>query len=94
MRFQADFGCDALADLRYVAVAHRSQKSACQRHALPAPVGHSLLDEKVGASAPCVGDLAAKAQVAQPLAFTDQLLIQPGRPDYAGLPLDGLTGFQ
>ncbi len=33
--------------------------------------------------------LAAKTQVAEPLTFTDQLLIQPGRADHADLPLNG-----
>jgi hypothetical protein len=41
----------------------------------------------------CLG-LAAKAQVAQARAAADQLLVEPGGPDHAGLPLDGQVRFQ
>ena len=50
--------------------------------------------QEVGALLHCLLGLTAKAQVAQARAAADQLLVKPGGPDHAGLPLDGQVRFQ
>ncbi|KAG1312604.1 hypothetical protein G6F63_016257 [Rhizopus arrhizus] len=52
------------------------------------------LSQEVGALLHRLLGLTAKAQVAQAGAAADQLLVEPGGPDHAGLPLDGQVRFQ
>ena len=61
---------------------------------MPAPLGQPLFGKEVGAFLQCLLDLAAKAQVPQARAAADQLLVESGGPDHAGLPLDGQVRFQ
>lgn len=76
------------------AAAQRAQQVAGQDDALPAPFSQALFRQEIGALLQSLFDLRAKAQVAQALATTDQLLIQPGGADHAGLAFYGQVGFQ
>ncbi|CAM3887334.1 hypothetical protein EV679_2423 [Kerstersia gyiorum] len=91
---QAGVGGNVLGGLRQFPIAQRAQQVAGQDHALPASLGQPLFGQEVGALQHRLLGVATKAQVAQPTAAADQLLIQPGRADDAGLPLDGQGRFQ
>lgn len=56
-------------------------------------LGQPLFGQEICALLHCLFGLAANAQVAQPLASTDQLLIEPGGADVARLALDGRCDF-
>lgn len=90
---QAGFGGNVLRGLRQFPIAQRSQQVTGEDHALPAPLRQPLFFEEVGALLHGLLRIAAKAQVAQPTAAADQLLVKPGRADHAGLPLDGKMGL-
>ena len=80
----------ACASSRLRSVSSRFRReSAAARAAGPAP-----FFEEVGALLQGLPSIAAKAQVAQSLAAADQLLIQPGRADDAGLPFNRQMRFQ
>ena len=77
----------ASSRLRSVSSRFRERISRCPRR------WASLFFEEVGALLQGLPSIAAKA-VAQSLAAADQLLIQPGRADDAGLPFNRQMRFQ
>ncbi|MPM45805.1 hypothetical protein SDC9_92497 [bioreactor metagenome] len=91
---QAGFSGNALRGLCQFPVAQCAQQVARPDHALPAPLGQPLFGQEVGALLHGLFGLATKAQVAQARAAADQLLVEPGGSDHAGLPLDGQVRFQ
>ena len=73
---QAGFGCNVLGSLHQFPVAQRPQQITSQDHLLPAPLGQPLFFEEVGALLQGFLDLGTKAQIAQPTAAADQLLVE------------------
>ena len=81
-----------LGGLRQLPIAQRFQQIPGESAAARA-AGPALFFEEVGALLQGLPSIAAKAG-AQSLAAADQLLIQPGRADDAGLPFNRQMRFQ
>ncbi len=82
---QASIGSNVLHGPCQFPIAQRAQQVPGEDHALTATLGQPLLGQEVGALLQGLFGVTAKAQIAQPFAAADQLLIQPGRADDAGL---------
>ena len=91
---QASFGGNVFGGMRQLPVAQRRQQVPGEDHALAAPLGQPLFFEEVGALLHGLLGIATEAQVAQTTAAADQLLVEPGGPDHAGLPLNRQVRFQ
>lgn len=86
--FQASFGGNALCRLRQFPIAQRPQQVAREDHTLPATLGQPLVGQEIGALLQSLFGVSAKPQVTQPTYAAEQLLVEPGGPNHAGLPLD------
>lgn len=91
---QAGFGSNVLRGVLQFTSAQRCEQITREDEAPTGLFGQPLFSREIGALARRILDLATKAQVTQPLAATDQLLVEPSGADHARLPLDWQVRFQ